>query len=50
MRTANRNANNANNVGYVNASGNVNNTNANNGYFAAPDSMGNAEQWHGRRP
>lgn len=37
LRSANRNRSNANNVGCVNTSGNVSNTNANNGYFAAPD-------------
>lgn len=35
VRSANRG--NANNVGYVNANGNCNNNNANNGLRAAPD-------------
>ena len=47
LRSANRNTNNANNVGCVNSSGNVNNANANNGYFAAPDWTGNAEPRRG---
>ena len=38
LRSANRS--NANNAWYVNASGNANNNNANNGNYAAPDCAG----------
>ena len=38
LRSANRS--NANNAWYVNASGNANNNNANNGNYAAPDCVG----------
>ena len=50
MRSANRNVNNANNAGCVNASGNVNNTNASNGNFAAPDYRCDADTCGGRKP
>lgn len=42
LRSANRNANNANNFGKVNADGNVNNDNASNGNRAQPDCFANS--------